>query len=46
MALSKGVRAKDLGLAKGDSHEAYVQCLDPCDLTEGGTVCFEISRVN
>jgi uncharacterized repeat protein (TIGR04076 family) len=46
VALSKGVRAKDLGLAKGDSHEAYVQCLDPCDLTEGGTVCFEISRTN
>ncbi len=46
VALAKGVRAKDLGLAKGDSDEAYVQCLDPCDLTGGGTVIFEISRTN
>ena len=46
IALSKGVRAKDLGLAKGDSNEAYVQCLDPCDLTGGGTVLFEISKEN
>jgi uncharacterized repeat protein (TIGR04076 family) len=46
IALSKGVRAKDLGLAKEDSNEAYVQCLDPCDLTGGGTVLFEISKEN
>ena len=46
VALAKGVRAKDLGLAKGDSDEAYVQCLDPCDLTGGGTIIFEISRAN
>jgi uncharacterized repeat protein (TIGR04076 family) len=45
VALSKGVKAKDLGLAKGDSEEAYVQCLDPCGLTGGGTVIFEISRL-
>lgn len=45
VALAKGVRAKDLGLAKGNSDEAYVQCLDPCALTGGGTVIFEISRV-
>ena len=44
VALAKGVKAKDLGLAKGDSSEAYVQCLDPCDLTGGGTVFFQISR--
>lgn len=46
VALAKGVRAKDLGLGKGDSEEAYVQCLDPCDLTGGGTVVFEISRAD
>jgi len=46
VALAKGVKAKDLGLAKGDSNEAYLQCLDPCDLTGGGTVFFEISREN
>ena len=44
VALSKGVKSKDLGLSKGDSEEAYVQCLDPCELTAGGTVIFEISR--
>ena len=46
VALSKGVKAKDIGLAKRNSNEAYVQCLDPCDLTDGGTVSFEISRVD
>lgn len=45
VALSKGIKPKDLGLAKGDSEEAYVQCLDPCELTKGGTVTFEISRM-
>lgn len=44
VALSKGVKSKDLGLSKGDSEEAYVQCLDPCELTNGGTVILEISR--
>ncbi len=44
VALAKGIRAKDLGLANGNSKEAYVQCLDPCALTGGGTVLFEISR--
>ena len=45
VALSKGVLAKELGLARGDSPEAYVQCLDPCEITGGGTVRFEISRM-
>jgi uncharacterized repeat protein (TIGR04076 family) len=44
VALSKGVKAKDLGLSRGDSDEAYVQCLDPCEITGGGTVRFSISR--
>jgi len=43
VALSKGVGAKDLGLSRGDSEEAHVQCLDPCEITGGGTVPFEIS---
>jgi uncharacterized repeat protein (TIGR04076 family) len=45
VALSHGVKARDLGLARDDSEAAYLQCLDPCDLTQGGTVYFEISRV-
>ena len=33
------------GLAKGaDNKKAYVQCLDPYNYTNGGTVIFEISR--
>lgn len=45
VALSKGVGAKELGLSRGDSKEAYVQCLDPCELTGGGTVCFKVYRI-
>lgn len=45
IALAKGVKARELGLARGESEEAYVQCLDPCEITGGGTVSFEISRV-
>jgi uncharacterized repeat protein (TIGR04076 family) len=45
IALAKGVEAKDIGLSRGDSKEAYVQCLDPCEITGGGTVRLEISRV-
>jgi uncharacterized repeat protein (TIGR04076 family) len=43
VALSKGVSPKDLGLSK-DNKKAYVQCLDPCEYTGGGTVIFEILR--
>jgi uncharacterized repeat protein (TIGR04076 family) len=45
VALSKGVKSKDLGLSKGDSEQAYLQCLDPCELTGGGTAIFKISRI-
>ena len=45
VALAKGVEAKEIGLSRGDSKEAYVQCLDPCEITGGGTVRLEISRV-
>ncbi|HEC77915.1 MAG TPA: TIGR04076 family protein [candidate division WOR-3 bacterium] len=40
-ALSHGVSAKELGLGE---NAAYVQCLDPCEQTNGGTVVFEITR--
>ncbi len=43
VALSKGVHPKDLGLSGPNPDCAYVQCLDPCDITGGGTVVFEIS---
>jgi len=41
VALYNGVKPRKLGLAdkKGRAH---VQCLDPCELTGGGTVTFEI----
>ncbi len=45
VALAKGVEANELGLSRGNSQEAYVQCLDPCEITGGGTVRFEISKV-
>ena len=42
VALSKGVSPEELGLGKEDV--AYVQCLDPCKYTDGGTVVFEIGK--
>lgn len=41
VALSRGVSPKELGL--GDSATAYVQCLDPCEYTGGGTAVFAIA---
>jgi len=43
VALFRGVAPKSLGLCR-DGEKAYVQCLDPCEHTGGGTVVFEISR--
>jgi uncharacterized repeat protein (TIGR04076 family) len=42
VALSRGIPPKELGLDGGE--RAYVQCLDPCEYTGGGTVVFEITR--
>ncbi|MBL7075247.1 TIGR04076 family protein [candidate division KSB1 bacterium] len=42
VALSRGVAAKDLGLTRCENGKAFVQCLDPCEFTGGGTVIFEI----
>jgi uncharacterized repeat protein (TIGR04076 family) len=44
VAIYKGVDPGQLGLSP-DGQKAYVQCLDPCDYTAGGTVIFEIERV-
>ena len=43
VALYRGVDSRKLGLSK-DGKKAYVQCLDPCDYTGGGTVTFEIEK--
>ncbi|MFW5795330.1 MAG: TIGR04076 family protein [Bacillota bacterium] len=46
-ALSRGIKADQLGLAKNSGKEkAYLQCLDPCSFTGGGTVIMEVSLVN
>jgi uncharacterized repeat protein (TIGR04076 family) len=47
IALSKGVPPDRMGLAHKDRDDgrAYVQCLDPCEMTGGGTVTFSIERV-
>lgn len=44
VALFHGVSPVVIGLAKEGS-SAYVQCLDPCELTGGGTVTFRIDKV-
>lgn len=43
VALSKGVPPHALGLSGTKEDIAYLQCLDPCDITGGGTVTFEIA---
>ena len=40
VALSRGIKPQELGLGK--DNKVYVQCLDPCEYTGGGTVIFEI----
>ena len=42
VALSKGIHPKDLGLSGTNPDCAYIQCLDPCEITGGGTVVFEV----
>lgn len=41
VALSRGIDPAELGLA-GPDGAAYVQCLDPQEITGGGTVTFRI----
>ncbi|MDZ7263272.1 MAG: TIGR04076 family protein [candidate division KSB1 bacterium] len=42
VALSHGVAPAAIGLNREDSPKAYLQCLDPCRYTNGGTVTFEV----
>lgn len=42
-ALAKGISPVQLGLAR-KGEEAYIQCLDPREHTDGGTVTFRIRR--
>ncbi len=44
IALYNGVDPRKLGLSR-DGKKSYVQCLDPCDYTSGGTVIFEIEKI-
>ncbi|MFQ6083138.1 MAG: TIGR04076 family protein [Methanosarcinales archaeon] len=44
VALSKGISPKELGLSM-DNNEAYIQCLNPCKYTGGGTVIFRITKI-
>jgi uncharacterized repeat protein (TIGR04076 family) len=44
VALSQGADARELGLSRESARKAFLQCLDPCDFTGGGTVVFEIER--
>lgn len=46
VALSKGIPPNTLGLSGSKEGAAYLQCLDPCELTGGGTVIFEITAVD
>lgn len=45
VALSQGTSPVELGLAR-EGEVAYLQCLDPCELTRGGTVVFAVRRVH
>lgn len=42
IALSRGISPIQLGLNKEDESLAYLQCLDPCKYTGGGTVTFAL----
>jgi uncharacterized repeat protein (TIGR04076 family) len=44
VALNRGVKPVDLGLAKEHDGAAFVHCLDPCEFTGGGTVTLKICR--
>ncbi|MFQ5963170.1 MAG: TIGR04076 family protein [Candidatus Scalinduaceae bacterium] len=43
VALSRGIAPTELGLAR-KGRRAYLQCLDPCEYTGGGTVIFEVVK--
>ena len=43
VALSRGISPQSLGLSGEKGDRAYLQCPDPCEVTGGGTVIFEVS---
>ncbi|RLB14447.1 MAG: TIGR04076 family protein [Deltaproteobacteria bacterium] len=45
IALYQGIDPRDIGLSQ-EAGKAYVQCLDPCDYTGGGTVIFQIEKTS
>ena len=45
VALSHGVSPHSIGLNKKNENKGYVQCLDPCKFTGGGTVVFEVEVI-
>ena len=42
VALSHDVAPASIGLNTKDENRAFLQCLDPCAYTGGGTVIFEV----
>ena len=42
VALSHGVSLHPIRLNKKNENKGYVQCLDSCKFTDGGTVVFEV----
>ncbi|WP_376790597.1 TIGR04076 family protein [Thermoflexus sp.] len=44
VALSRGISPVELGLAR-EGNAAFVQCLDPCERTGGGTVVFQVTPI-
>jgi uncharacterized repeat protein (TIGR04076 family) len=42
VALSHGISPASVGLNNGKSDNAFLQCLDPCAYSGGGTVTFEV----
>lgn len=45
VALSHDIAPMAIGLNKRDEKKAYLQCLDPCGYTGGGTVIFEVEII-
>lgn len=42
VALSHGIAPAAIGLNKKNENKAFLQCLDPCEFTGGGTAIFEV----
>lgn len=43
VALARGVKPQEFGLASAWGPGTYLQCLDPCTYTRGGTVIFRVT---